>query len=113
MKTIKLLAAVCALALPISAFAGGSASGTVTHLFVTASFGNIVYVQLSGTKSGNPACSTRTPWQFAIPVGAAAVYPDILALVIAAHQTGASITIAGQGQCNVDNSEETILSAEL
>jgi hypothetical protein len=97
----------------MAAFAAGTATGTVTHIYITATFGNLVYVELSGTKSGNPACSTRTPWQFVIPVESATEYGVMLGMVMAAQEKGSTITIVGQGICNIDDSDETILSVQF
>ena len=68
---IKSLAGLCALAFPLGAIAGGTASGTVSNVFSDASFANVVYVTLSGVKTGNPACSSSGRGQFVIPVTAA------------------------------------------
>lgn len=113
MKTIKLLVALCALGLPIGAFADGSASGTVSNLFVDASFSGVVYITLTSTKSGNPACSTSTRGQFVIPITSAVDYPYMFNLALNAQESGATVTITGQGQCNVDNNVETIQNIKI
>ena len=113
MKTIKHLAVLCILACPIAAFAGGSATGTVTGVFVDASFANVVYVTLSGAKAGNPPCSTSSRGQFVIPVTVVADYGYMFSLVLSAKQTGSTVTITGQNQCNVDNNVETIQNVRV
>jgi len=113
MKKIKLLAALCAMALPAAAFAGGSATGTITSIFVDAGFSNVVYITLSGVKTGNPGCSTSTRGQFVIPVTAANVYSFMFTLATTAAENGSSVTITGQNQCNVDNAVETIQNIQI
>jgi hypothetical protein len=112
-KIMMRLVMLCASCFPFVCHAsGGVASGTVAHIFVTATFGDIIYVELSGAKTGNPACSTRSPWQFAIPRGSKAVNGltpgDLVALVFEAQKKGNSITIGGSGVCDIDASEESI-----
>jgi hypothetical protein len=110
---IKQIAALCLLALPVAAFAGGSATGIVTKILVDASFANVAYVTLSGVKTGNPACSSSTRGQFVIPVTVANDYANMLTLVLQARDSGTSITITGQNQCNVDNNVETIQNVTI
>lgn len=111
MKGFKHVAALCILFLPVSAFAIGSATGTVTHIFVSATYGDIVYIELSGSKSNNPTCSTNSPSQFVIP-RTSQLYADLFAQILAAYSTGASITVTGTGTCSVVSTEETIASVE-
>ena len=113
MNRIKKLAALCLLGLPVAAFAGGSATGTVTKIFVDAGFANVVYVTLSGLKTGNPACSSSTRGQFVIPITAALDYSYMFSALLSAKQTGSSVTITGQNQCNVDNAVETIQNIDV
>jgi hypothetical protein len=108
MNKIERLAAVCLLAVPAAAFASGTATGTVTHVYTTVTWGDLVYVELSGAKSGNPTCSTKTPWQFMIPLSSGSQYGVMLGMIMAAQAGGKTITITGQGVCNVDDTEETI-----
>jgi hypothetical protein len=115
-KTIKHLVVLCILACPIAAFAGGSATGTVTGVFVDASFANVVYVTLSGSKTGNPSCQTSAGTargQFVIPVTVVADYAYMFSLVLSAKQTGSTVVITGQNQCNVDNNVETIQNVRV
>lgn len=113
MKLISKLAALSLLSLPATVFAAGTATGTITHIFMSATYGELAYVQLSGAKSGNPACSTKTPWQFVVPLTSAEEYKVMLGILLAAQQKGATVTIVGQAQCNIDSTEETILSVEF
>jgi hypothetical protein len=114
-KRIKQVAALCLLSLPVAAFAaGGSATGTVTGLFVDASFANVVYITLSGLKtSGSNLCSTSSRGQFVIPVTVVADYAYMFSLATTAAQSGATVTITGQNQCNVDNAVETIQNIKI
>jgi hypothetical protein len=110
---IKKLVLLCLLACPVAAFAGGTATGTVTHLFVDASFANVVYVTLSGVKTGSPACSTSSRGQFVLPITVTSDYQSMFSLLLSARQTGATVTITGQNQCNVDNNVETIQNTQI
>jgi len=112
-KTIKSLLVLCALGLPVGAFANGSATGTVSNLFVDASFSGVVYITLTGVKSGNPACSSSSRGQFVIPITSAIDYPYMFNLALNAQESGATVTITGQGVCNVDNNVETIQNIKI
>jgi hypothetical protein len=113
MKTVKSILAFFVMSLPLAAFASGSATGTVSNLFVDASFSGVVYITLTGAKSGNPTCSTSTRGQFVIPITAAIDYPYMFNLALNAQQSGATVTITGQDQCNVDNNVETIQNIKI
>ena len=115
MKRIKRTVALCILTIPAAAFAaGGSATGTITDIFVDASFSNVIYITLSGVKTGNPACSTSTRGQFVIPQNnGVADYVFMFTLATTAAQSGATVTITGQNQCNVDNAVETIQNIKI
>lgn len=112
MNRIKQIAALCILAFPVAALAAGSASGTVSHQFVSASFGDIVFVEVSGVKTGNPACSTNSPWQFVIP-RTSAFYQDLFTLLQNAQNKGGTVTVTGTGTCSVASNTETIASVEF
>jgi hypothetical protein len=97
----------------MAAFAGGSATGTVTSVFADASFANVVYVTLSGQKVGSPPCSTAARGQFVIPITAANDYGYMFSILLTAAQNGTTVTITGQFQCNVDNGVETIQNIKI
>ena len=115
MKRIKRTVALCILTIPAAAFAaGGSATGTITNLFVDAGFANVIYVTLSGVKTGNPACSTSTRGQFVIPANnGVADYVFMFTLATTAAISGKTVTVTGQNQCNVDNAVETIQNIKI
>lgn len=115
MKRIKRVVALCILTIPAAAFAaGGSATGTISNLFVDASFSGVIYITLSGAKSGNPACSTSTRGQFVIPANnGVADYVFMFNLATTAAISGATVTVTGQNQCNVDNAVETIQNIKI
>jgi hypothetical protein len=112
-KTIKLLLALCALSLPVAAFATG-ATGTVSNLFVDASFSGVVYITLTGAKTGtNPPCATATRGQYVIPITSGVDYSYMFNLALNAQTTGATVTITGQAVCSVDNNVETIQNIKI
>lgn len=109
MRKIRKLAASCALALPMMAFGQGTATGTITHLMISGTFGDLVYIELSGTKSSNPSCSTDSPWQFLLPRNnTEQFYTDMLNMLLNAYNKGTSVTITGIGSCTVSTTLETI-----
>jgi hypothetical protein len=90
-----LLASVFSL-LPSHANAG-SASGTINYLIVRDSDG-LVYVHLSGTPTGRPACaSTSTYW--IIPNETNDSGKRLYALLLAAKASGQTVTIVGTNTC--------------
>ena len=113
MRSIKRLAAMCALALPVMAFGQGTATGTITHLMISGTFGDLVYIELSGTKTSNPTCSTDSPWQFLLPRNnTEQFYTDMLNMLYSAYNKGGSVTITGVGSCTVSTTLETINSVQ-
>jgi hypothetical protein len=110
MKWIKQVLAVCLLVMPVAVFASGTATGTITHLYISDTFGDIVYIELSGSKGGTPpACSTNTSFEFVMP-RTSAFYSDLLTLLVAARQSGQSVTVTGtmSNNCGVASNTETI-----
>jgi hypothetical protein len=117
MKMLQKLALTCLAVCPMAAFAGGSATGTITHIFIDASYVNGVYVTLSGVKTGNPACSTSTRGQFVVPISPTLAntnldYQYMVNLLESAMQAGVTLTITGQNVCNLDNNVETIQNVQ-
>ena len=111
MNWIKPAAALFILAMPVAALAG-SASGTVTSLYISSNYGDLVYIELSGVKTGNPACSSKTPpWQFLLPRNNSSEFYSLLfTLLQDASNAGIGVTVTGTGSCTVDYSLETIES---
>jgi hypothetical protein len=112
-KRIKQLAALCILAFPAAVFAAGTATGTVTHLLISGTFGDLILIELSGVKTGNPACSTDSPFQFLLPRNnTEQFYTDMLGILQSAYNKGGSVTITGLGACTVSTTLETINSVQ-
>jgi hypothetical protein len=110
MKWINRIAALCVLAVPAAAFASGTATGTITHLYIGDTYGDIVLIELSGAKGGSPpACSTNTAYQFALPKSSQ-FYIDLMTLLVSARQSGQVVTITGtsSNNCGIVSNVETI-----
>jgi len=109
MKWIKQAAALCALSLPVAAFAADTAGPfTVTHLFANNGFGDLIYVQLSGlTAKFIPCGGGKDPFFFVLPRSTAA-QADMLTFLVSAKRTGRKVTLTGTGACDVDFTVETL-----
>ncbi|MBW8860281.1 MAG: hypothetical protein JF570_11310 [Caulobacter sp.] len=72
----------------------------------------VVYFWQRGSRSAQPACSTAFPgrWAFnaATPAG-----QSLLALILSANATGKSITVAGNGVCDVAGDTESVSYAYI
>lgn len=110
MKLIKQLAVLCVLSVPVAAFAVGTAAGTVTHMYADNAFGDLIYVEVSGVKTGNPACSTgKAPFQFVLQ-RTSQLFADLLTFVVSAKQSGQTVTLVGSGTCGVDFTVESLVA---
>ena len=90
------LACLGALVPAASAWAFGSAQGTVYRLHVRASDG-LVYVYLNGNRINRPPCAVQPYW--IIRDETSAVGKQQLALLMLAQATGRSVIIQGSGTC--------------
>jgi len=100
--------ALSAMSLPVAAFAGGAASGTVVNVYLSATYGDLVYVEVSGAKTGNPTCSTgKAPFQFVLP-RTSALQMDMFDLLLLAKTARRPVILTGLGSCGVDSTVETL-----
>lgn len=90
------IGAVLAFLSASTAFAGGVVTGTVTQVVVRASDG-LVYVVVSGTPTGKPACAVGGYWMVANETSD--VGHKQYAMLLMAQATGTRITIWGSGTC--------------
>jgi len=113
MKWIKQAAALCVLAAPAAAFAG-SATGYIKSMYIPSN--DYVYIELSGVKANNPACSTSTTAQFVV-LGPNyenwGYYHEILEMLQTAEAGGLTITITGAGKCALDPTAEDLSALQL
>lgn len=104
-KNIGIVAAFLLL-LPFSAYCGNS-WGDVTEVLLLTSYGNLVFVKVSGSNASLPACSTagnRYVLDTSTNTG-----KQIFAMLLAAKHAGATITLIGSGTCaQVSNSEDLV-----
>jgi hypothetical protein len=92
-----------------SAFAG-SQVGKVSRLIVRSDDG-LVYLFLTGTGSGKPACATIAYWMIRDEKSAAG--KQQLALLMLAEATGQQVTITGTGRCERWSDGEDISEVHL
>jgi hypothetical protein len=110
MKMLKQLAVLCALSIPVSAFAVGTSSGTITHLYADNAYGDLIYVEASGVKTGNPACDTgKAPYQFVLQ-RTTQLYADLLTFLVWAKEANQTVTLVGSGTCGVDFTVESLVA---
>ena len=89
-------------------FAGGSATANISKVGLIQSIGDVLFVQLSpATVSGAPGCAVNTEWQFVVSL-TTTQGQQMLALLLDAKATNASVQLAGTGTCNVYGNVETL-----
>jgi hypothetical protein len=100
-------AAALLLLLPISIMAGSAISQVrVTNLAINKTYGNLVFIQVNGTPSGAPACSSGT-WQYTLSLGTPSD-KELYAMLLMVYSTGAVVNITGTGACSDVNFVESL-----
>lgn len=106
MSTMKILAIVGSICLSATASAGTVTSATITQIEIATSYA-AVFVAVSAAKTGNPSCSTNGTWGFVMPL-TSATENQMLALLLSARATSASVTLIGSGLCDTYSGIETL-----
>lgn len=75
----------------------GSQSGLVSYLYVRDSDG-LIYVYLTGTPSGRPACAASTAY-WMVPNENSETGKKLFALLLAAKLAGQQVQIVGKNSC--------------
>jgi hypothetical protein len=98
--------------LPMSAFAGSQVSGaTITNLQISKSYGNFVFIQVSSTPTGAPACANSS-WHYTLSFGNPSDN-QLYAMLLTAYSSGALVNIAGTGNCNDVGFTESLQALQL
>ena len=105
--TIKAVAVLVAICFCTSASAGSVTGATITSIYLGNSYGSLVFIQTSVAKTGNPSCSTNGTWGFVLPL-TTALENQMLAVVLSARATGATVTLTGSGVCDTYSTVETL-----
>lgn len=87
-----------------AAYAAGEATGTVTEILMLNDFPNVLFVKVSGAITGSPACNSQNRFVVNTETNPGKQY---YAWILAAKQSGATITLYGSNSCSlVFNSED-------
>ena len=97
-----------ALAFAGSAFAGSSTGGVITSIYTNTDYGQITIVT-NGTRAGQPVCASTANWVLAMTTANAQVYAQLLT----AFATQSTVTITGDGLCNVNSTAETLVQVQV
>jgi len=89
-----------------SASAAGSGTGNVLVMQVGPASNN-VFVQLSGTPAGQPACQTNSSWTFVFD-SSTTIGKNVLAMLLTAKTAGTTISYVGTGTCTLYSSVENL-----
>jgi hypothetical protein len=74
-------------------------TGTITNLYVNETSGAFAFITMTGTKSPGTSCSTSSfSFVLSLTNGDA---PQLFSMLLTARTTGATITIVGDGACDV------------
>ena len=109
---IKTLVALSAIGLSSTASAGSVTGATIAAIFVDGAYGSMVFVSLNAAKSDNPSCSTSSTYGFVLPL-TTALDNQMLALLLAARTSHATVTLTGDGACDTYSNVETMISVSF
>jgi hypothetical protein len=87
--------------------AGEVAGGTIVAVEASTIDQNMVFIEVSGTKTGNPSCSTNSTWQFVLSL-ANATTNAMLVEIITARTTATPVTVYGAGTCSAYSTVEDL-----
>jgi hypothetical protein len=104
MRTIAILGALVFCA---PASAGSVTGATITNVLIGTNYGGMIFIEVSSAKSGNPSCSTNSNWGFVLPL-TTALENQMLAVILSARTTGATVTLTGSGVCDTYSNVETL-----
>jgi hypothetical protein len=104
-----ILCAASILSAPV--MAGGAVDGaTVLMTAINRIYPNVVFIRLSATPTGLPACSVLNPtWAFTLSLDGVNG-KELYALLLAATVSGKSVQASGTGTCNEHSQVETLQS---
>ena len=103
---VKALAVLGAITISATATAGSSTNVTITQIFVGNSYGSLLFIAVT-SKTGNPACNTNATYNFVLPL-TTALENQMLAVLLSARATGATVTLTGNGLCDQFSNVETL-----
>ena len=104
LSIVATIAAFSGLSPPANA--AGSGTGNVLAIQAGPASNN-VFVQLSGTPSGQPACQTNNSWSFVFD-SSTAVGKNTLAVILSAKALGITISYVGTNVCTLYGSVESL-----
>ena len=100
------------LCLPAAAFAGGTATGTLSQVIVRQSDG-LTYVFVNAVATGQPACAQTGPGYWIVSAETTDAGHKLYALLLAAKLSGSTVLITGDGSCSRWSDGESILMVQL
>jgi hypothetical protein len=103
---VGILAALCLIALSATASAGSVTGATIRQVQIQTNY-NMVFIAISTAKTGNPSCSANGQFGFVLPL-TTALDNQMLAVLLSARATGATVTLTGTGVCDTYPSVETL-----
>jgi hypothetical protein len=93
------------------------ANGVATNVMVSgigmsSTAGNMVFIEISANKTGNPSCSTNGPgqWSFVLPL-TSTIQQQMLTTLMAARTaiySPTTVTLVGSGLCDTYSTVETL-----
>jgi hypothetical protein len=81
-----------------AALAIGTYTGTVSKVVILSANGALVFVEVSGTKTGSPSCSTNATFGFVMSLSGSP-HGEMYLMLLAARAAGTSVTLQGTGAC--------------
>ena len=98
---------IMAMGFSKEASAYGTQTGTVTSIYVNESLGSLAYITMTGTKSSGPSCSSGSTWAYVLSLTNGDA-PQLFSMLLTARTTGATITLTGDGACDLVSDVETL-----
>jgi hypothetical protein len=99
------------LFLPTIVQAQGTISGVLSRISIDTAAGNLVFLQVRGTKNDNPVCSANSSFQFVLQIGSVAG-DAMFRLLRQARASGTSVSLTGTGTCDPGSRIEILKSID-
>jgi hypothetical protein len=104
---IMILAVVGAIGFSAAASAGDALSGVITSIYTNTDYG-VMTIVTNGTRD-LPACATTPNWVLPLTTG----NNPIVAQLLTAFATQSTVSLWGDGLCNVSPGAETLVQVQI
>lgn len=88
---------------------GVATNVVVSGIGIVSTLGNMAFIEIAGSKTGNPACSSngQGQWSFVLPL-TNTIQQQMLTALMQVHGSNSPVTLVGNGLCDTYSSVETL-----